>query len=121
MASRVPYPKRGFIEFKCSMLFPFRKIAIASKKYQPAGKHGSRAVRNSVTSLTINTNLIINYKKKKNQGSSFGFPGVGLCLVPPIYTKSQTLLHFQTSEAARVCWSLHSGLCHSLNGNYLQV
>lgn len=64
MASRVPYPKRGFIEFKCSMLFPFRKIAIASKKYQPVGKHASRAVRNSVTSLTINTNLIINYKYK---------------------------------------------------------
>lgn len=38
MVSRVTYPKRGFIEFKRSTLFPFRKIAIASKKDQPGGK-----------------------------------------------------------------------------------
>lgn len=133
MASRVTYPKRGFIEFKRSTLFPFRKITIASKKYQPGGKHGARAVRNPVTSVIVNIN---NTKKNRNKYKGcaqksreaplvFQVWGSVCCLMdPPTHTESlwscfqpQVPKLGSTSKPMELsgcaAWSLHFGLCHA--------
>lgn len=125
MACRVTYPERSFIKFKCSTLFPFRKIAIASKKYQPGGKHGARAVRNSVTSVNINIKIYKGCAQKTREAPL-------VCQVRALFAASSTLpptlnpsgavsslrlpklcstsRHLKLSGCA--AWSLHFGLCH---------